>query len=1185
MAAPPIVVERFRVEHGSGFTMSVISLPDRRAAGNQIVRFVYQRHLEAVLYGRVEGTSGPIWKLMNQSGMGSTAMPVNKASTTSGVLTDAEYTALMAEFRSSLPGDMVDPSSLGRIRNCTIIPVAAAASIVRTFGRSGPSMAWLRAFNQPVPQAWQLVEEQEENDAAGEADLVLNEQLDEQGFEAEDFSFADELTMMATFSTDQEDDERLKTYILQRVPPLLKSDLDLYLLARTATFAARRHGGAVQSISAESDRTALLRFYGYLERMQRVPAGADLYISLLCRADLGDLVEGYATWLQNNQRCKFSTIANYLNGLVSLTNYAYANFEPAAAVLNMEPNPLTQLINLRAQAETASKTQQLYDKRVGGWLEWEDVQKARVAAMNKLNDAAVGGTAVAKMSLLRDAAAISLLSLIPPDRVGCIRKLKLSHTLKRKEGGGWMMDLSKQRDGHKTSRFYGPFAASLPAELTAILDRYAIALELEVGGENAYLFHPPHGSNDRPMESAAWTGWVKRLFKRHHGEEVAPKTLRSSFITWLRGQDAAPQILKSAAHAMKHSETRQASSDYDQESDDRLVKAAYEFNLTFAAGFAAAEVALAVAGGEGGSSSAPPPLLPPAPPPLPPPPAPQQQVTVGGTHILPPIAATDLTTQLADIGFARSAASKNGDCYPLSAMAGFEIPAYAARNPTAQTTARVRQLRQGSIELLVADTVGGVDSAVFLASEKLPADAHAAAAAMANWREPGFWFANDGNKSASFQFGVAAKLERPVVVIEKMGKTFLDPARIYGARDATTGELIHSVEMPGAPETVPSYGMLPIADLLAKLQSSPTGYSLVEFNGSNHFNPWLLKPSLRKAAAAAADLGVESDDHADGKADVENDDKEVSEADEDDAWDAESIGGAAEVAGEESGAAEAAVKEGGEEAAGEEDGEEAAGEEDGDECGEWVQIEGAPFIATLVRGGPRTTAPTRTYEVTIPFNSDTAPIYVGGKVKFPVVAGAPADGIVCDFPESWPESSKELTFTLKLDRAGATEDSVTINNALYLKGKAEDKEAQLATEPNPPAPPTPLEQPLPPPLEQPAPEAVLPDVVRSSTRSRKRARLSHPPSEAVASEPVEPLPTIVDHLEDSADLSIGLAVLAYGRSPGGDWMQYRAVIKAFRDRAPYVVVKYTTDMAGNALRLLLPSPITAYLSRTDIELL
>ena len=327
-------------------------------------------------------------------------------------------------------------------------------------------------------------------------------------------------------------------------------------------------------------------------------------------------------------------------------------------------------------------------------------------------------------------------------------------------------------------------------------------------------------------------------------------------------------------------------------------------------------------------------------------------------------------------------------------MAGFEIPAYAARNPRllTQTTVRVRQLRQGSIELLVADSVGGIDSAVFLASEKLPADANAAAAAIANWCEPGFWFENDGNKSASFQFGVAAKLERPVVVIEKMGKTFLDPARVYGARDATAGELIHSVEKPGAPETVPSYEMLPIADLLAKLQSSPTGYSLVEFNGSTHFNPWLLKPSLRRALIK------------------------------------ETIAGGEEAA-IEAGGEEAAGKEGAEEAAGEEDGEEATGEEDGDEGGEWVQIEGAPFIATLIRGGPRTTAPTRTYEVTIPFNSDTTPIYVGGKVKFSVVAGAPADGIVCDFPESWPESSKELTFTLKLDRAGATDVLGTVARA------------------------------------------------------------------------------------------------------------------------------------------------------------
>eukprot|EP00966_Prymnesium_polylepis_P071912 1669767-Prymnesium_polylepis.1 len=82
----------------------------------------------------------------------------------------------------------------------------------------------------------------------------------------------------------------------------------------------------------------------------------------------------------------------------------------------------------------------------------------------------------------------------------------------------------------------GHFAASLPDALTPILNKYANALEFEVGGDEAFLFHPPNGSNDRAMESSAWTGWVKRLFKRHHGEEIAPKTLRSVFITWLRDQ-------------------------------------------------------------------------------------------------------------------------------------------------------------------------------------------------------------------------------------------------------------------------------------------------------------------------------------------------------------------------------------------------------------------------------------------------------------------------------------------------------------------------------------------------------------------------------------------------------------------------------------------------------------------------
>ena len=135
-------------------------------------------------------------------------------------------------------------------------------------------MAWLRALSQPIPQAWELREQQEANDAAGEEDLVLDEKLDDSNFEAEEMSFAQELQTMPAFSADKDDEVRLKTYILQNVPPLLKKELDEYLLLyRTETFAARRAGGAVQSISAEADNTALLRFYGWMAATHRPEVG------------------------------------------------------------------------------------------------------------------------------------------------------------------------------------------------------------------------------------------------------------------------------------------------------------------------------------------------------------------------------------------------------------------------------------------------------------------------------------------------------------------------------------------------------------------------------------------------------------------------------------------------------------------------------------------------------------------------------------------------------------------------------------------------------------------------------------------------------------------------------------------------------------------------------------------------
>ena len=149
--------------------------------------------------------------------------------------------------------------------------------------------------------------------------------------------------------------------------------------------------------------------------------------------------------------------------------------------------------------------------------------------------------------------------------------------------------------------FYaGPFAAKLPSALDSILNAYTSIIKQDgpEAGE-AYIFHPVSGDVTRPIESSAWTQYVRRLFGKLAGTEIAPKTLRAIFITWIRETTDAPDVLKSAAHAMKHRPETQASGVYDANADTQLVKAAYDFNLAFAANFTGPAIA-STSGASGG---------------------------------------------------------------------------------------------------------------------------------------------------------------------------------------------------------------------------------------------------------------------------------------------------------------------------------------------------------------------------------------------------------------------------------------------------------------------------------------------------------------------------------------------------------------------------------------------------------
>ena len=51
----------------------------------------------------------------------------------------------------------------------------------------------------------------------------------------------------------------------------------------------------------------------------------------------------------------------------------------------------------------------------------------------------------------------------------------------------------------------------------------------------------------------------------------------------------------------------------------------------------------------------------------------------------------------------------------------------------------------------------------------------------------------------------------------------------------------------------------------------------------------------------------------------------------------------------------------------------------------------------------------------ITIDEDT-PLVPGGQVRFPIVPGAPEEGIVCNVPRQWGSRTRQLVFPLKLSK-------------------------------------------------------------------------------------------------------------------------------------------------------------------------
>ena len=150
--------------------LPVVSVVDRRTASarQKRTRFVFVRSLEQIVWHAKDVSNGVFYQLMQRHSLESTIFRVDKACVEEDYLTAGDFNAILAAFKMACVPDV---EKRGRVRQCSLVPVAAAVSALTAFGHTPETSAVLRAFKS-LPRAWKLVEQKEEHDRNNEVCLT-----------------------------------------------------------------------------------------------------------------------------------------------------------------------------------------------------------------------------------------------------------------------------------------------------------------------------------------------------------------------------------------------------------------------------------------------------------------------------------------------------------------------------------------------------------------------------------------------------------------------------------------------------------------------------------------------------------------------------------------------------------------------------------------------------------------------------------------------------------------------------------------------------------------------------------------------------------------------------------------------------------------------------------------------------
>ena len=208
------------------------------------------------------------------------------------------------------------------------------------------------------------------------------------------------------------------------------------------------------------------------------------------------------------------------------------------------------------------------------------------------------------------------------------------------------------------------------------------------------------------------------------------------------------------------------------------------------------------------------------------------------SRFLPPVPDDVAHERVKQLGFTLGEAAGEGDCYFLSLMAGHELTAAEAKAPTPSALLKVKHVREQCVALVSSPApIGGMDSTTWRAEEGIPKTPLGSNRALKRFKDLGRWKDRDRRKSTAVMFGAAAHLGRQVAVLEKAHGGYLSPVKIYGARE--DGALLRTPAQPGKPPHAPSWVNATFDELLVRIEANPDAFSLIKYNGADHFDPFV----------------------------------------------------------------------------------------------------------------------------------------------------------------------------------------------------------------------------------------------------------------------------------------------------------------------------------------------------------